>query len=69
MTTEALFLGADIMFGARTMIFQFALFPIKAFGRALTLLLSTLESQLIVRLFWDVLGDVDNSYISNIVFG
>ena len=36
------------MFGTRTMLFLFALFAIKAFGLALTLFLSVLESQLIV---------------------
>ena len=49
MTLEAIFLGAD-MFGTRTMLFLFALFAIKAFDLALTLLLSVLESQLIVTL-------------------
>ena len=53
MTFETIFLGADMfgtpgMFGTRTMLFLFALFAIKAFGLALTLFLSVLESQLIV---------------------
>jgi len=47
MTFETIFLGAD-MFGTRAMLLLFALFAIKAFGHALTLFLSVLESQLIV---------------------
>jgi len=52
MTAEATFLGADIMFGTRTMLFQIALLAIEAFGFALTLFLSALENQLIVMSFW-----------------
>ena len=46
MTFETIFLGAD-MFGTRAMLLLFALFAIKAFGLAITLFLSVLESQLI----------------------
>ena len=48
---ETIFLGAD-MFGTRAMLLLFALFAIKAFGLALTLFLSVLESQLIVMSIW-----------------
>ena len=51
MTFETIFLGAD-MFGTRAMLLLFALFAIKAFGLALTLFLSVLESQLIVMSIW-----------------
>ena len=51
MTDEAIYFGAD-MFGMRTMLFQFVLFAIEAFGFALTLFLSALENQLIVVSFW-----------------
>ena len=44
------------MFGTRTMLFLFALFAIKAFGLALTLFLSVLESQLIVTSIWSSLS-------------
>ena len=44
--------GTPGMFGTRTMLFLFALFAIKAFGLALTLFLSVLESQLIVMSIW-----------------
>ena len=51
MTDKAIYFGAD-MFGTCTMLFQFALFAIEAFGFALTLFLSAIESQLVVASFW-----------------
>ena len=51
MTFETIFLGAD-MFEMPAMLLLFALFAIKAFGLALTLFLSVLESQLIVMSIW-----------------